>query len=449
MKIFSTYSIKIKHYNHIFKETVRCYRLAVDFFVEIALKEWETLQEIPSLNLRQSCMEQLCVRTSKRPMPLYPFEDARKVFYKFPCYLRRAAINEALGKVSSYKSNLENWENTPVVSRGKMPSKPCAGNVYPVLYRKAMYQRENPYQASIKVFTRNTWDWLTVDLNKGDVDYITHHCLSRKECAPTLQKRGHEWFLDFPFEENVKLATTPIEDTIAIAVDLGINNACACSAMLADGTIVARKILNLPTEKDSLNHAINRIKKAQRVGNHKMPRLWAKAKGINQHIAVLTAQYIIDFAILYSADVIVFEHLDLKGKKKGGKKQKLHLWKAQTVQALVTHKAHRYGMRVSRVNAWGTSALAFDGSGRVERGTYLQDGIEKYNYSICTFTTGKIYNCDLNASYNIGARYFIRERLKSLSETIRLGIEAKVPQCTKRTTCTLSDLISLNAVMGA
>ena len=63
--------------------------------------------------------------------------------------------------------------------------------------------------------------------------------------------------------------------------------------------------------------------------------------------------------------------------------------------------AHRDGMRISRVCAWGTSKLAFDGSGKVTR--------DKHNHSICTFANGKQYNCDLSASYNIGARFFLRE----------------------------------------
>ena len=56
---------------------------------------------------------------------------------------------------------------------------------------------------------------------------------------------------------------------------------------------------------------------------------------------------------------------------------------------------------------------------------------------------------DLNASYNIGARYFIRELLKTVPVTEQQGILAKVPECSKRSTCTLSDLISLNAVLRA
>ena len=37
-------------------------------------------------------------------------DDFTHYLYKFPCYLRRAAISAALGKVSSYKSNHASWE---------------------------------------------------------------------------------------------------------------------------------------------------------------------------------------------------------------------------------------------------------------------------------------------------------------------------------------------------
>ena len=84
----------------------------------------------------------------------------------------------------------------------------------------------------------------------------------------------------------------------------------------------------------------------------------------------------------------------------------MHMWKKRGVQKISTHMAHRKGMRVSRVCAWQTSALAYDGSGKVER--------DKENHSICTFTNGKRYNCDLSASYNIGARYYIRELTKPM-----------------------------------
>ena len=431
------------------KETVTAYRHAVTFFIGVALKEWDVLAPITSSNYRQSAMEQLTVRTKKRPLPKYPFEDANKMFVKFPSYLRRSAINEAIGKVSSYKSNFANWENADKKMRGRIPSEPKAGYVYPALYRDNCFVRTGTYTARLKVYIRNTWDWLDIELKKSDVHYIQRHCTTCKECAPTLQKRGKQWFLDFPFEEKVSLSSVCVEKQTIVAVDLGIHNACTCSVMRADGTVLGRRFLSLPRENDCLNHAVNRIKKAQQHGARKIPKLWAKAKGISDDIAVKTAAFIIDTAKAYHADVIIFEHLDLNGKKKGSKKQRLHHWKARYVQSIVEGRAHRMGKRISRVNAWGTSRLAYDGSGVVERGTYLQNGVEKYNYSICTFKTGKQYHCDLNATYNIGARYFIREYIKSLTERKRLGILAKVPECAKRSTCTLFTLIKLHAVLVA
>ena len=169
--------------------------------------------------------------------------------------------------------------------------------------------------------------------------------------------------------------------------------------------------------------------------------MWAKVKGINQDISVKTAEFIVDIAVLYNADTIVFEHLNRKGKVHGSKKQRLKLWRSQEVQAMVTNKAHRLGMHISRICAWGTSRFAYDGSGTVLRGSEA----DFPTYELCRFQNGKVYNCDLSASYNIGARYFIREILKSLDESSRLLMEAKVPSCSKRSTCTWSTLINLNA----
>ena len=437
MQIYTTYKVKIKHYNHIFKDTVAVYRNAVDYLIDVCNANWDELSKIDGSLNKQRYIETLVHATKDNPSPVYDFDTK---FYKMPSYLRRGSINEAIGKISSYRSNLANWENNPI---GKAPSIPKAGFVFPSMYRTVMYNQTDDYEAQIKVYIRNTWDWIIVDLRKSDMDYIYRRCKNRKTCAPTLQKRGKEWFLDFPFEEKVKLCDTVVYDQTVVAVDLGINTAATISVMRSDGTILGRYFCKLPKETDHLIHSINRIKKAQQHGNYKTPRLWTKAKGINHDIASKTANYIMDIAVLYNADVIVFEHLDKDGKVRGSKKQKLKMWRSQEVQSIVTNKAHRLGMRISHICAWGTSKFAYDGSGTILRG---KDG--GFNtYELCKFQNGKTYNCDLSASYNIGARYFIREILKSVDASSRLGIEAKVPQCTKRSTCTFSTLVSLNAAL--
>ena len=147
----------------------------------------------------------------------------------------------------------------------------------------------------------------------------------------------------------------------------------------------------------------------------------------------------IKFAKDNNADKIVVEYLDFAGKKTKRIAQRVHLWAVKDIQNKLIYKAHKEGIRVNRVSARNTSILAFDGSGKVSRDTS--------NASICTFATGKIYNTDLNASYNIGARYYIGQIQKTISEKKWSEAMAKVPELQRRTQCTLSSLINLVAVI--
>ena len=438
MKVYSSYKVKIKHYNNIFKQTVELYRNAVSFFINICDKEWDTLKPLKNLE-RCSKIEKFTIQTKKNTNPKYDFNER---FYKMPVYFRRAAINEAVGCYSSYDSNMKNWEANPI---DKKPTLQLDRNVMPTFYKGNTYIRTDSNTARIKIFHKNDWVWLDVELNNQDVKYIQKHCQFKKECVPTLKKQGKCWYLVFPFSDDVKLQKIDIKEQLICAVDLGLNNNATCSIMQSNGTVVGRKFINLATEKDHLYKALNRLKKAQQNGARKCPTLWKHVNDLNTDVSRKTAKEIIDFAVLYNVDVIVFEYLDTQGKKKGKGKQKLVLWRKQEIQRLVEHKAHILGIRISRICAWNTSKLAFDGSGRVERGTYIQNGKEKYNYSICTFQNGKQYHCDLNATYNIGARYFIRELLKSNSVMRRLPNQTKDSDYGTGTTRTLSTLIRLNA----
>ena len=93
MKIMSTYKVKIKHYNNIFKDTVSIYRNAVKYLIEVCLSDWNTIKEIPNTKLQLSYIEKLIHKTKDNPVPVYDFDN---VFYKMPTYIRRAAINEAI-----------------------------------------------------------------------------------------------------------------------------------------------------------------------------------------------------------------------------------------------------------------------------------------------------------------------------------------------------------------
>lgn len=326
-----------------------------------------------------------------------------------------------------------------VKTRGNKPTLQKHLNQFPTFYKDNMYVPENidNDKVQLKLFIGNDWKWVDVKLKHTDMQYIRKHLQNTKMSVPTIEKKHHKWFLRFAFEEDVKLKNTK---DIILAIDLGINTDATCSVMRKDGTILARKFINFASEKDQLNHTLNKIKKvSQKYGSHNTTKLWRIAKFRNDELARKVAKAITDYAVEQNADVIVFEHLDTKGKKKGSKKQKLQMWKKNIIQNIVENKAHKNGIRISHICAWNTSALAYDGSGKVLRGK--DAGFS--SYELCKFQNGKTYNCDLSASYNIGARYFIRELEKSISAKKWSNLKAKVPSCEKRTLNTYNTLIEL------
>ena len=57
MKVYSTYSVKIKHYNKIFAETVAVYRSAVDYLINVVADEWDVVKDVEGSKVRMRCVE--------------------------------------------------------------------------------------------------------------------------------------------------------------------------------------------------------------------------------------------------------------------------------------------------------------------------------------------------------------------------------------------------------
>ena len=436
MQVVSSYGAEIKNKNIPIRHTLALYREAVCCLTEIYETVWTELSMIDQKKRRFNEAEHL-VHETKKNHARFDF-DAR--FPKMPSYLRRAAIQHALGSVSSYHTRLEQWKDGALSGKPKLVYE---NHAMPVFYRDVMYKpgEESEDAACLKLYDGHDWKWFCAGLLHTDMEYLRRHWSGKKSSAPVLEKRHQKYFLRFSYTEEVTLSKTPIEDQIICSVDLGINTDAVCSIMRSDGAVLDRKFINFPSEKDRLSHVLGRIRRFQKEHSSKqIGSRWAYAKRLNTELARKTARSIAEYAHENHADVIVFEYLEMKGKISGKKRQKLHLWKKREIQTMCEHKAHRYGIRVSRVCAWNTSRLAYDGSGPVSR--------DPKNHSLCVFQSGKQYNCDLSASYNIGARYWIREIIKTLPETERSSLEAKVPAVKRRTSCVYADLLILQNEYG-
>lgn len=445
MKIVNSSKVKIVDCNFlVLSQTIDKYRSAISFFIDVINREWNNYNDLTSKE-SYNLTEKLTVETKKNPTPLYNFKND---FHKFPSYLRRSAIADAYGTVSSFQSNLSNYnkEKAIALSKGtRFNKRPPRLNKWhfkcPALYKGNMYEKLDDNLVKIKVFKNNDWVWQIIKLRNTDIKYIKNRFSQDKTFSPILIKNGRKFYLQYSFEKDVKIPKLKYDNTKVCSIDLGLNHSAVCSIMDSSGAVVDRLFINQPTEKDRLDTLLNRYRlKCKQGGRTNKSKILGKINGLNTQIVNDTVNKIISFAVKNNADVLVFEYLKFNGKKPKNKAMQLQLWAKRRIQEKAEHQAHNFGMRFSRVIANNTSKLAFDGSGCVIRNTK--------NASLCKFKNGKEYNCDLNASYNIGARYFIREINKTISQKKWLQYEAKVPCIARRIWCTLSTLRNLVVVMA-
>ena len=200
MKIISSYGIEIKQMNKIFRPTISIYNDAISFCVDVFENEWQYIGQLDTMKRKQYA--ESLIHTTKNNKSKYDFDSK---FYKMPSYMRRSVINSALGYLSSYHSNINNWIRNGC--KGKKPTLQKHLNQCPTFYKDNMYVSEdiNSDTVQLKLFVNNDWNWVSVKLKHTDMQYIRKHLLHAKMSVPTLEKKHHKWFLRFAFEEILKV----------------------------------------------------------------------------------------------------------------------------------------------------------------------------------------------------------------------------------------------------
>ena len=173
-------------------------------------------------------------------------------FPKMPSYLRRSAIQHALGSVSSYETRLGQWKETGVLS-GR-PKLTCRNHAMPVFYRDVMYREgaEGKDEAYLKLYDGHDWKWFRVYLKRTDMEYLRRNWKGKKTSAPALEKRHRRYFLRFSCTEEVTLMKTPVKEQIICSVDLGINTDAVCTIMRSDGTVGVGRAVSDAGAKDKI-----------------------------------------------------------------------------------------------------------------------------------------------------------------------------------------------------
>jgi IS605 OrfB family transposase len=229
--------------------------------------------------------------------------------------------------------------------------------------------------------------------------------VENKLLSPSLILKRKKAYLAVPFKVSVCGLKCP--EKKVCSADLGSRTNATAVIVSEDGTVTARKFISCAADMDRRDRRLKLVSQKASLTNGQLcsgfARQWyRKASVINEEIAQKVSGSLVKFALDNQAEVIVCEHL--KGwRPRGGKKgstlrQRFHGWLHKRIVRLVEEKFSEKGGQVVLVSPRGTSKFAYDGSGVVKR--------DKKNASKCMFATGKEYNSDLSASYNIGARYW-------------------------------------------
>ena len=156
MKITSSYGVEIKQMNNIFRPTVAIYNEAITFCVDVFESEWSNLVILDGKS-RNNYAENL-IHSTKNNVAKYSDFDTK--FYKMPSYMRRSVVASALGYLSSYHNNLDNWYDNGC--KGNTPTLQKHLNKFPTFYKYNMYESEsiNSDTVQLKIFVNKDWNWM-------------------------------------------------------------------------------------------------------------------------------------------------------------------------------------------------------------------------------------------------------------------------------------------------
>lgn len=346
-----------------------------------------------------AAVERLTHPTRHNPNPKHLYFHNK--FYKFPSYLRRAAIEFARGQVESFITRYDQWLDNPHRKGARPPRLNAQSGCYPVLYRGQLIKYEEDGSVSIKLFDGREWLWTAVAVRARGQRHLAGSLKSA-----SLITRRRKLSLSVPIAcETPDLAP----QGKVCAVDMGINTLATVSIVSDDGTVAGQKFFHAGADIDRLYRLLALIRAKSRL-TKKFDKgfckhLHRKAKNISEQIAQRISRQVVAHALAHGADVMVLE--DLKywnpkgGRRKSFLRQRFHKWQHRRLSDLITQKFEEAGGKTRVVYPRGTSSQAYDGSGKVKRDTS--------RYELATFASGKRYNADLNASYNIGARHWVRQ----------------------------------------
>ena len=200
MRLISSYQIKLTGNLEALEVSIDIYRQVLSYLIPIINHNWDKVDMYSHDNQKRRLID-IWIHSTAGNRARFDFDEQ---FPKLPCYLRRSAIASALGIVSSYRSNLKNWEEDP---NGQVPKLSLTHYTYPAYYKGNLFKNFDPVNHTIelKVFKNGDWVYEVYRLKTSDCTYYQRYLTGKKQNVPIIQKKGRRFYATFSYEEETQL----------------------------------------------------------------------------------------------------------------------------------------------------------------------------------------------------------------------------------------------------
>lgn len=353
----TTYKKRL-YINHIqyLQNTQEIYNDTIQKYYEILLEHLEFLELSNQNCLRE--LEKLTIKSKTGEKPKEYIDSDT------PTYLRRAAINQAIGHVRSYTSKLENYEQGKDIKVNKpQETKKFEDSV---TYYKGMYKELTQNSIEIKLFNGEKWKWYKAKL-KGRAIPENAEILS-----PTIIIKEKYIGIHIPIKETIE-NVTPIKyrmqdnDVRVCGISFSNSDSFAICVILDKerNFIKAKFIKGGKAYKNKTSKITSKIKKHRNENKIKFKKndhknYWKKLKNISETTAHKVSKEIVDFCIENKANVISITDMENVGQHFGrrvGKYSPIYL-RTKIIEYL-KYKAFKQGIIVTHVRGNYTASKCY------------------------------------------------------------------------------------------
>ena len=358
-RLYTNHIKYLKLTQEIYNQTILTYyNLLFSHLEFLNLSNQRCLRELEKLTLKS--------KTGKKPI--------NYIDINIPVYLRRAAINHAIGSVRSYETNykrfLEKQEQNP---KQKLPEKATKFNASIVCY-KGMYKDLLNDKIKLKLFNGETWKWYTSTIKGANFKE------SDEILSPTIVIEKEYVMIHIPIQKQIE-DVTPIKQRMnkekikVCGIAFSNSDSFAICVVLDEkrNFIKAKFIKGGKEYKNKTSKILSTIKKHRQNGSsygekdHKS--YWQKLNNISENYAHKVSKEIVDFCKENKVEVISIADMEEDVSKHFGKRVGKYspIYLRKRIEKYLSYKAFKNGILVTKVRRNYIASKCYICRGNIKR----------------------------------------------------------------------------------